>query len=238
VCHRVGKPNRRDEIPLRPQVTLQVFEKWAIDFVGPINPPTKNLGSRYIITTTEYLTRWEKETPAKDCSVETTPHFLSEKVITRFGCLRILMSDQGTHFIIDTIRAMNGEFEFYQQKSTPYHPQRNGTIEAFNRIFENDLTKICNVNRDNWDLKTRAVLWEYRNTCKKLVGQTPFRLVYGKEAVVPLVSGTQSTCSNNYQHERKGRSTRKVKPTNGNGRGQHSSRISPGSIERKRQILV
>jgi hypothetical protein len=27
VCQRVGKPNRRDEIPLRPQVTLQVFEK-------------------------------------------------------------------------------------------------------------------------------------------------------------------------------------------------------------------
>jgi len=25
VCQRVGKPNRRDEKPLRPQVTLQVF---------------------------------------------------------------------------------------------------------------------------------------------------------------------------------------------------------------------
>jgi hypothetical protein len=27
VCQRVGKPNKRDEMPLRPQVTLQVFEK-------------------------------------------------------------------------------------------------------------------------------------------------------------------------------------------------------------------
>jgi hypothetical protein len=38
-CQRVAQPNHRDEIPLNPQIVLEPFERWALDFVGPISPP-------------------------------------------------------------------------------------------------------------------------------------------------------------------------------------------------------
>jgi hypothetical protein len=57
---------------------LQALDKWAIDFVGPINPPAKRIGARYIITVMEYLTRWAEEAPVKNCSTETKAHFFFE----------------------------------------------------------------------------------------------------------------------------------------------------------------
>jgi hypothetical protein len=96
------------------------------------------------------------------------------------------MSDQGTHFINPTIQALTQEFEFHHQKSMPYHPQANCTVEDFNNILETTLTKICSVNKNDWDLRIPAVLWAYRTTCKKMTMETPFKLVYGLEAVVPM----------------------------------------------------
>jgi transposase InsO family protein len=63
------------------------------------------------------------------------------------------MSDQGTLVINNTIQIMTEEFGIHHQKITPYHPQDNGTMEAFNKILEKSLTKIYNVNIDDWDLE-------------------------------------------------------------------------------------
>jgi len=63
----MGKPSQRDELPLNPQVSLQPFEKWAINFIGPIQPPGKKTGALYIITVTKYLTRCAEAQLVKDC---------------------------------------------------------------------------------------------------------------------------------------------------------------------------
>jgi hypothetical protein len=99
VCQSVGKPFRRDEIPLAPQLALQEIDKWAIDFVGPINPPGMLTEARYMITMTQYLTRWVEARLVKDYSVTTYAHFIFDDIITKFECPKIRMSDQGTHFI-------------------------------------------------------------------------------------------------------------------------------------------
>ena len=42
---------------------MQAFDKWDVEFGGPSNPPGKQMGATYIITMTDYLTRWDEAAP-------------------------------------------------------------------------------------------------------------------------------------------------------------------------------
>ena len=99
VCQRTRNPSWHDNIWLVLQLTLKTFDKWTIDFVGPINPTGMYNGACYIIIVTDYLRRWDEVVQVKDCTSMIAANFLFENVITQFGCPNILVSDQGTHFV-------------------------------------------------------------------------------------------------------------------------------------------
>ena len=120
------------------------------------------------------------------CSSEVAANFIYENIIIRFRCPLTLISDQGSHFINKTIKKLTDQFHIDHRWSTAYHPHSNGAIEAFNKTLTKGLTKICSTDKDYWDEKIPAVLWAYRIAYKRSTDQTPFRLVYRQEAVVPL----------------------------------------------------
>jgi hypothetical protein len=74
-----------------------------LDFIGPINLPTKGTKTKYIITATDYTTKWVEAITLKDNTATSIAMFIFEEIITKFGYLIDLVSDQGSHFPNETL---------------------------------------------------------------------------------------------------------------------------------------
>ncbi|XP_070050897.1 uncharacterized protein [Nicotiana tomentosiformis] len=69
----------------------------------------------------------------------------------------------------------------------------DGQAESTNKIIINNLKKRLEESKGNWLEVLPRVLWAYRITAKACTGETPFLLVYGSEALIPVEIGEPST---------------------------------------------
>jgi len=87
------------------------------------------------------------------------------------------------------------DYSIRHRKSSPYHPQVNGQVEVTNREIEAILTKIENVHKEDWTSRLIEVVWAYWTTWKKTTRFTPFDLVYGKLAMLPIEFDHKTLCT-------------------------------------------
>jgi transposase InsO family protein len=185
-CQRTSKPTPSTAMPLVPLMALAPFEKWGIDFVGPIAPATRHGRKPYILVAIDYATKWVEAMACKNNDAKTVARFLYENIISRFGCPKELISDRGTHFLNETIAELTNKFLIKHRKTSPYHPRANGQTEKTNGILCKILIKTIAGSATNWDDKLWSALWAYRTAYKVTTQFTPFQLVYGQEAILPI----------------------------------------------------
>ena len=142
--------------------------------------------NQYIIIAVEYLTKWAEAKVIKAADAKQTAIFLHENIISRFGCPKILVSDRGSHFLNEAIEELTKLFQINHRKTTPYHPQTNGLAERVNQTLVQILRKTVVDSKRDWDSKLTAALWAYRTTYKVTTRMTPFALMYGLEAILPI----------------------------------------------------
>ena len=70
--------------------------------------------------------------------------------------------------------------------STSYYPQGNGLAESSNKSLVRIIEKLLETNKKSWDSKIKFALWDDRVTDKISIGTSPFKLVYGTEAIFPI----------------------------------------------------
>ena len=119
-CQRMGQPNHRYEIPLNPQVILEPFERWALDFIRPINPPSSQ--RVYILVCTNYMTKWVEAKALIRVNEESILNFVFEEIFVRFGVPRELVTNGGPTFNSHGFKATLQKYHIHHKMTTPYHP--------------------------------------------------------------------------------------------------------------------
>ncbi|XP_057760602.1 uncharacterized protein LOC130980979 [Arachis stenosperma] len=123
-CQRASNLTKRNEMPQQYILELELFDVWGVDFMAPF--PTSYSNS-YILVAVDYVSRWVEAIATATNDNKDVISFLRRNIFSRFGVLRALISDGGTHFCNKQLETLLLKYGVKHKVATPYHPQTNGT---------------------------------------------------------------------------------------------------------------
>eukprot|EP00253_Pinus_taeda_P022273 PITA_22273 len=171
-------------LPLKPIEVSAPFQQWGLDFIGEIHPASSGQ-HRWILTVTDYFTKWIEAIPTKQATDAVIISFLENNILSRFGCPNKLITDNVAAFKSKRMVEFCHKYDIILGHSTAYHPQGNGLAESLNKSLVNIIKKLLEINKKSLHKRLVNTLWADRVSQKKSIGTSPFELVYGVDTVFP-----------------------------------------------------
>jgi transposase InsO family protein len=157
----------------------------GLDFIGQIHPPSFK-GHRLVLVATDYFTKWIEAVPLKNMTHREIIEFIIDHMIYRFGIPQILTIDQGTSFMSKEVREFAESYKIKLLNSSPYYGQANGQAESSNKTLIKLIKKKIKKNPRRWHEVLSEALWAHHISKHGATKVTPFELVYGQDAVLPV----------------------------------------------------
>ncbi|GAU49854.1 hypothetical protein TSUD_129960 [Trifolium subterraneum] len=174
-----------------PTMQNDAKDHWGMDILGPF--PTAARQVKYLIVAVDYFTKWIEAEPLAKIGASHILRFFKRNVLARFGIPQVVVTDNGTQFTNKKFQEFLATIGTTQHFTSVEHPQTNGQAEAANRVILRRLRRRMGASKENWTEELHNVLWSYRTTPLSTTGETPFRLTYGTEAVIPVEMREQSS---------------------------------------------
>jgi hypothetical protein len=112
--------------------------------------------------------------------------FIFNHIITHFGIPQDIVTNHSSHFQNQMMSELHVKLGFCHDKSSAYYPQANRQVEAINKVLKTMIQCMVGENKTSWHLQLLSALWAYLTSVKTATGITPFQLVYGIEAILPI----------------------------------------------------
>uniref|UniRef100_A0A2N9GLG0 Uncharacterized protein n=1 Tax=Fagus sylvatica TaxID=28930 RepID=A0A2N9GLG0_FAGSY len=158
-CHKCQMYQNSKNAPpqyLHTMASPWPFSAWGMDVIGAITPKASN-GHEFILN----------------------------NIICRYGMPEMLITDNASNLNNRMMDQLCQQFKIQHHNSAPYRPKMNGAVEAANKNVKKILSKMTETYKD-WHEHLPYALCAYRTSVRTSVGATPYSLVYGMEAVLPV----------------------------------------------------
>ena len=160
------------------------MERVAMDILGPFHRSTR--GNTYVLIVGDYFTKWIEAYPIPNQDAKTVADKLTLEFIARYGAPLEIHTDQGRNFESQIIKNVCKILGIHKTRTTAFRPQSDGFVERFNRTLEQMLRMYVNNKQTNWDEMVPLALTAYRATRQETTGQTPNKLMLGRETNLPV----------------------------------------------------
>ncbi|CAN1280943.1 Transposon Tf2-8 polyprotein [Linum perenne] len=201
-CHKCQLFANTHHLPstaLQPIVSPWPFAFWGMDLLGPF---PEAVGKRkYIIVAVDYFTKWVEAEALASITAYQVQKFVLKNIITRFSLPLGFVCDHGTQFDCTAFLDFCQEFKIMVRLASVAYPQANGQAEAINKLILRGLKKRVDDAKGKWVDELPNILWAHRTSYKTATDETPYTLVYGTEAVLPVEVNLPSLRIQHFNHD-------------------------------------
>ena len=160
------------------------FEVIGMDLVFPM-PRSKN-GNVAILVWEDYATRWSEAVPLEDTSAASIGKAFWYNIVCRYGCPRTVLTDLGRNFMAAVFEELLRFTKTDRLRTTAYHPQTDGLVERQNQTLKQMIRTYVNQKQNDWDELLPYLSFAYNTSVHSSTGITPYFLLYGREATMPV----------------------------------------------------
>lgn len=192
-CHKC--PTYVDNINALP-ISLNVlawpwpFSMQGMDVIGPIEQKTLN-GHHFILVAIDYFTIWVEAASHACVTWNVIVKFIKRELICCYGVPNKLITDKATNLNNKMTTKLCTDFKIQHHNSSPYRLKMNEAVEVENKKIKRIIQNMVVTYKD-WHKMLLFALHGYCTSIRTSIGATPFSLVYGIEAVLPIEVGIPS----------------------------------------------
>jgi hypothetical protein len=146
-------------------------------------------GHVYMLVAVDKFTKWVEAAPVTTQDSTSAINFI-KSIVFRFRVPHNIIIDNGTNFTSKEFRSYCESMGIKLKFASIAHPKTNRQVEKANGLIYNGIKKRLLAPLENakhaWVDKLPSVLWSLRTTPNAATQETPFFLVHGVEAVLPV----------------------------------------------------